>query len=686
MTRSSGGLSTTRAGRLPEPKQSTRTSWRISSPPTTLMLCGKAYRPSHSTRQNRQLSAATQCFQTDWTSSTLVLTGSTLLLQSPFTLPPRWLKFPLPDLPPQDTPLPLVISCRLQPPPPPHQTSLWSSAVASSSSPHPPLPPDQPLVISSRLQPPPPLPLDPPLQTPTPNPPRTGPASGHQLSPPAPSTRPSAAACHQPPPPDPPSRPLPSLHLWSDAVPGPPGPPFVIQEREVRSLFRSQNPRKASGPDNVSPATLRSGTDQLAPVFTTLFNKSLEQCHIPRCFKTSTIMPVPKKPSIASLNDYRPVALTSVVMKVFERLVLRSLKAATDHQLDPHQFAYRANRSIDDAVVLALHHILQHLESSGTYARVLFVDFNSAFNTIIPRKLFNKLIHMGIERSLCMWILDFLQDRPQSVKIGKQTSKEITLNVGAPQGCVLSPLLFLLITNDSVSSEPSVVMIKFSDNTTLEGLIHNSDESAYQNEVERLAGWCSENDLELNVSKTKEMVFDFRKKKKNLTITGEVVEEVRSFKFLGTTISSDLKWDKNFSSAIKKAHQRLFFLRQLKKFKVSHSILTQFYRTATESILTFSITVWYSSACQKDKDQLERIVRTASKIIGSYMKPIASIHSLWSDRKVMAIVQDTLHPANHLFQPLPSGRRYRAMRARTSRFQNSFYPQAIHSFSKWSVC
>ena len=73
-------------------------------------------------------------------------------------------------------------------------------------------------------------------------------------------------------------------------------------------------------------------------------------------------------------------------------------------------------------------------------------------------------------------------------------------------------------------------MIKFSDDTTLDGLIHNSDESAYRGEVERLAGWCSENDLELNVSKTKEMVFDFRKKKTPLvpfTIAGEVVEEVK---------------------------------------------------------------------------------------------------------------------------------------------------------------
>ena len=157
------------------------------------------------------------------------------------------------------------------------------------------------------------------------------------------------------------------------------------------------------------------------------------------------------------------------------------------------------------------------------------------------------------------------------VRIGKHTS-EISLNSWAPQGCVLSPLLFSLFTNDSVSSEPSVVMIKFSDDTILEGLIQNYDESAYRGEVDRLAGWCSENDLELNVSKTKEMVFDFRKKKTPLvplTIAGKVVEEVKTFKFLGTTISSDLKCDENISSAIKKAHQRLFFLRQLKKF--SHS-------------------------------------------------------------------------------------------------------------------
>ncbi len=119
--------------------------------------------------------------------------------------------------------------------------------------------------------------------------------------------------------------------------------------------------------DGVSPACLKTCADQMAPIFTQIFNRSLELCEVPSCFKRSTIIPVPKKPKISGLNDYRPVALTSVAMKSFERLVLAYLKDITGPLLDPLQFAYRANRSVDDAVNMGLHFILQHLDRPGTY-------------------------------------------------------------------------------------------------------------------------------------------------------------------------------------------------------------------------------------------------------------------------------------------------------------------------------
>ena len=90
------------------------------------------------------------------------------------------------------------------------------------------------------------------------------------------------------------------------------------------------------------------------------------------------------------MNDYRPVALTSVAMKVFEHIMLRYLKSSTVGQLDHHQFAYQTNRSAGDAVALGLHYVMNHLEQPNTYARILFVDFSSAFNTIIPVKLLDK--------------------------------------------------------------------------------------------------------------------------------------------------------------------------------------------------------------------------------------------------------------------------------------------------------
>ncbi len=113
------------------------------------------------------------------------------------------------------------------------------------------------------------------------------------------------------------------------ATPLSPTTTIQISEEDVCQVFRKNKRRKAPGPDGVSPACLKTCADQLAPIFIQIFNRSLELCEVPSCFKRSTIIPVPKKPKITGLNDYRPVALTSVAMKSFERLVLAYLKDTT---------------------------------------------------------------------------------------------------------------------------------------------------------------------------------------------------------------------------------------------------------------------------------------------------------------------------------------------------------------------
>uniref|UniRef100_A0AAV2LSS7 Alkylated DNA repair protein AlkB homologue 8 N-terminal domain-containing protein n=1 Tax=Knipowitschia caucasica TaxID=637954 RepID=A0AAV2LSS7_KNICA len=149
----------------------------------------------------------------------------------------------------------------------------------------------------------------------------------------------------------------------------------------------------------------------------------------------------------------------------------------------------------------------------------------------------------------------------------------------------------------------SVKLIKFADDTTLIGLISNNDESAYRREVDRLVSWCSGNNLELNAQKTVEMIVDFRKSTvppPPPSVMDSPITSVESFRFLGTTITQDLKWEPTISSLIKKAQQRMYFLRQLRKAKLPAQMLVQFYTAIIESILTSSVTVWFAGATVGD--------------------------------------------------------------------------------------
>ncbi len=180
---------------------------------------------------------------------------------------------------------------------------------------------------------------------------------------------------------------------------------FTLSEDKVRRELKRVNVRKAAGPDGITGRVLRSCADQLVGLFTSIFNESLATSVVPTSFKKSVIIPVPKNSKPSCLNDYRPVALTSTVMKVFERLLKKHICSSIPATLDPRQFAYRPNRSTDDAISQILHSSLTHIDSTnGNYVRLLFIDYSSAFNTIVPPKLAVKLSDLGITSSLCDWI------------------------------------------------------------------------------------------------------------------------------------------------------------------------------------------------------------------------------------------------------------------------------------------
>ncbi|KAF0028040.1 hypothetical protein F2P81_019127 [Scophthalmus maximus] len=156
-------------------------------------------------------------------------------------------------------------------------------------------------------------------------------------------------------------------------------------------------------------------------------------------------------------------------------------------------------------------------------------------------------------------------------------------------------LLFTLLTHDCAPSFSSNHIVMFAEDTAVVGLISNNDETHYRKEVSQLVTWCRDNNLFLNIDKTKEVIIDFRTghtPKPPLTINGAAVERVSSTKFLVLQICEDLSWTMNTASLAKKSHQRLYFLRKLKRARAHQPIMCSFYRGTIESILTSCITVW----------------------------------------------------------------------------------------------
>ncbi|KAL0199425.1 hypothetical protein M9458_007965 [Cirrhinus mrigala] len=342
---------------------------------------------------------------------------------------------------------------------------------------------------------------------------------------------------------------------------------------------------------------------------------------------------------------------------------MQHIKTVLPPSLDPFQFAYRPNRSTDDAISTALH---------------------STFNTIIPQQLTQKLVQLGLNTSLCNWLLDFLTGRPQAVRVGSNTSSTIILNTGAPQGCVLSPLLFTLLTHDCTPSHSSNLFIKFADDTTVVGLISQRDETDYRSEVSRLAAWCRDNNLSLNVEKTKEIIVDFRRAHTQhapLTINGASVERVSSTKFLGVHITEDLSWTNNTTALAKKSQQRLYFLRKLRRTRAPAPIMYTFYRGTIESILKSCITVWFGACNASCRKTLQRIVRAAERIIGVPLPSLQDIYSTRLTKKALCIAADPSHPMQSFFSLLPSGRRLQSLQARTSRLKDSFTHQAVRKLN-----
>ena len=224
---------------------------------------------------------------------------------------------------------------------------------------------------------------------------------------------------------------------------------IIFMEETVLDMLSSRDPNKAAGPDGVETRLLKECAEDLAPILTQLFRKSMDTGEVPKLWKEANIIPIHKSGSKAQMSNFRPVALTSVVSKVCEKIICQTVMAflTQNDLISPQQHGFVSGRSCQTNILLCLERWTEMVDN-GNSVDVAYFDYAKAFDKVSHTLLLKKLSGYGIGGKLLIWLSSYLKERKQRVVVGNAKSPWLDVVSGTTQGTVLGFMLFLLLIND----------------------------------------------------------------------------------------------------------------------------------------------------------------------------------------------------------------------------------------------
>ena len=228
----------------------------------------------------------------------------------------------------------------------------------------------------------------------------------------------------------------------------------IIQPYEVCNKLCVLQTHKATGPNKIPSRILKEFAFILAEPITIIFNKSLSSSVVSKIWKEANVIPIPKINQPESKSDTRPISLTPGLSKVLEDFVVRWMLDDLNGRIDSCQFGCLKGLLTTYCLLDMLHTWLSHLDLQNKHIRICSLDFSKAFDQIGYNILTDKLIDLDVRRSLIPWIINFLANRRQQVKIGRSFSNWLPITAGLPQRAKLGPILFLVMVNDLKLSSP----------------------------------------------------------------------------------------------------------------------------------------------------------------------------------------------------------------------------------------
>ena len=391
----------------------------------------------------------------------------------------------------------------------------------------------------------------------------------------------------------------------------------------ISKVLNSFKPKTSKGTDGISMKLLKSISHIMLEPLKILVNQSLMTSKFPSNLKLAKILPLIKKPNNFNIDNFRPISLLPSISKIIEKCVfLQIYEYFERHELlYASQYGYRKNHSTETACLELVDKLFQQLDE-GKSPFCVFIDLSKAFDTINHEILLAKLRYYGLDNDAVNWFQSYLTGRKQYVEIEGHKSSIKDISTGVPQGSTLGPLLFIIYMNDINDVSPLLKTILFADDTSLSSVISlfptgpRQKSLAINLELEKVTDWLRANKLSLNVKKTKYMVFRFSQTqngalpKLDLKMDGVIIEKVKTFKFLGITISETLSWKPHLDITAKKISKVTGVMNRI-KHQVNSSILLTIYNSLILSHLHYGILCWGFHG-----NKLFKLQKKAVRIIG----------------------------------------------------------------------
>lgn len=431
-----------------------------------------------------------------------------------------------------------------------------------------------------------------------------------------------------------------------------------ISQEDILSAIGDIKPDAASGPDGIPVIFLKACANELCEPIRLIWSESFSTGTVPEFYKESVITPLFKKGDRARAINYRPVSLTSHIVKIYERVLRKVIITYLEDNdiLCHNQHGFRSGRSCLTQMLGHFDNILTGITDNHD-TDAIYLDYAKAFDKVDHRLLLAKLEKYKFSPQFIKWVQSFLTNRPQKVVLNGLHSYIATILSGVPQGTVLGPILFILFINDMDTCVKHSTIRFFADDTRISKQISSeADVELLQNDLNNVVAWSKSNNMLLHEDKFELIVHKHRPTSSIYELpfvseqmmyeisNGELITPVDVLKDLGVTVSSDLSWSTHISSITMRARSVAAWVFSVFRARDTTTMLT-LYKSLVRCHLEYCCPLWHPSLIS-DIKLIEGVQRTfTSKISGvqhlNYWKRLQALGlmSLQRRRERFIIIQ-----------------------------------------------